>query len=167
MKRGADRTIMDEKTNEQATRGADGAVKNEKTNKTDRFQRWQKIAIDQLTYALNLSLVLTVATLGYWFSLLRDEGFMPSAAAECFLWLSLLALAGSVLCGLACVVCRTWDFRGTARRAGRKCGAPTRGELRGLGHLTWGLFYVHLVGFALGAVLLAMTLFLTYAGRIT
>ena len=39
---------------------------------TDRFQRWQKIAIDQLTYALNLFLALTIAVLAYWFSLLRD-----------------------------------------------------------------------------------------------
>ena len=142
---------------------------NEETNKTDRFQRWQKIAIDQLTYSLNLFLVLTVATLGYWFSLLRDEGFMPSDTAKCFLWLSFLALAGSVICGLVCVVCRTWNFKGTARRArGSRCDVPTRDELRGLGHVTWGLlFYAHLVGFALGVGLLVVALFLTYGGRIT
>ena len=140
---------------------------NEKTSETDRFQRWQKLAIDQLTYALNLVLVLTVASLGYWFSLLRDEGFMPSATAQSFLWLSFLALAGSVICGLVCVVCRTWNFKGTARRARGRCDAPTRDELRGLGHLTWGLFYGHLAGFALGVILLAVTLFLTYGCRIT
>ena len=92
--------------------------------------RWQKIAIDQLTYALNLFLVLTVATLGYWFSLLRDEGFMPAATGKCFMLLSCLALAGSVICGLVCVVCRTWDFKGTARRARGRCDAPTRDERR-------------------------------------
>ena len=140
---------------------------NEKTNETDRFQRWQKIAIDQLTYALNLFLVLTVATLGYWFSLLRDEGFMPAATGKCFMLLSFLALAGSVICGLVCVVCRTWDIKGTARRARGGCDAPTRDELRGLGHWTWGLFYAHLVGFALGVGLLVVALFLTYGGRIT
>ena len=63
---------------------ADRTVMSETTNETGRFQRWQKIAIDQLTYALNLFLVLTVATLGYWFSLLRDPGFMPSATAKSF-----------------------------------------------------------------------------------
>ena len=136
-------------------------------NETTRFQRWQKIAIDQLTYALNLFLVLTIATLGYWFSLLRDEGFMPSATAKCFMLLSFLALAGSVICGLVCIVCRTWDFKGTAQRARDKDAAPPRDELRGLGHVTWGLFYVHLFGFALGVGLLVVTLFLTYGGRIT
>ena len=136
-------------------------------NETTRVQRWQKIAIDQLTYALNLFLVLTIATLGYWFSLLRDEGFMPSATAKCFMLLSFLALAGSVVCGLVCIVCRTWDFKGTAQRARGKDDAPTHDELCGLGHVTWGLFYAHLVGFALGVVLLVVTLFLTYGGRIT
>jgi hypothetical protein len=140
---------------------------NEKTNETDRFQRWQKIAIDQLTYALNLFLVLTVATLGYWFSLLRDEGFTPGAPAKCFMLFSFLTLAVSVICGLICVVCRTWDFKGTARRARGRDDAPTRDELRGLGHLAWGMFYVHLGGFALGVVLLAVALFLTCGGRIT
>ena len=136
-------------------------------NETTRFQRWQKIAIDQLTYALNIFLVLTIATLGYWFSLLRDEGFMPSATAKCFMLLSFLVLAGSVICGLVCIVCRTWDFKGTAQRARGKDDAPTRDELRGLGHVTWGLFYAHLAGFSLGVILLTVTLFLAYGGRIT
>ena len=102
-------------------------------NEATPFQRWQKIAIDQLTYALNLFLVLTIATLGYWFSLLRDEGFMPSATAKCFMLLSFLALAGSVICGFVCIVCRTWDFKGTAQRARDENDAPPRDELRG----TW------------------------------
>jgi hypothetical protein len=31
-----------------------------------RVRHWQKIAIDQLGYALNLFLVLSVAVLGFW-----------------------------------------------------------------------------------------------------
>ena len=136
-------------------------------NETKRFQRWQGIAIDHLTYALNLFLTLTIAILGYWFSLLRDEGFTPGATAKCFMLLSFLALAVAVICGLVCIFCRMRDFRGTAQRARGKDDAPSRDELRGLGSLTWGLFYVHLTGFALGVVLLVVTLFLTYGCRIT
>ena len=51
-------------------------------NGRDRFQRWQKIAIDQLGYALNLILALTIATLGYGFGLLRDEKFIPRSSAK-------------------------------------------------------------------------------------
>ena len=136
-------------------------------NEADRFQRWQKIALDHLTYALNLFLTLTIAILGYWFSLLRDEGFTPGATAKYFMLLSFLALAVAVICGLVCIVSRMRNFRGTAQRARGKAVAPTRDELRGLGSLTWGLFYVHLIGFALGVGLLVVTLFLTYGYRIT
>ena len=134
---------------------------------TDRFQRWQKIAIDQLTYALNLFLALTIAVLAYWFSLLRDDGFILGATAKCFMLLSFLGLAVSVVCGLVCVILRLIDFRGTAQRARGKEEAPSRDELRGLGYLTWRLFYVHLAGFGVGVTLLAIALLLTYGGRLT
>lgn len=44
----------------------------------ERFQRWQKITIDQLGYALNLILTFTVAALGYWFVLLRERPTLVS-----------------------------------------------------------------------------------------
>ena len=43
----------------------------------------------------------------------------------------------------------------------------TRDELCGLGHWTWGFFCMHLAGSALGVILLTVTLFLTYGGRIS
>ncbi len=135
-------------------------------NETGRFQRWQKIAIDQLTYALNLFLALTIAVLAYWFSLLRDDGFIPEATAKCLMVLSLLALAVSVICGLVCVVLRLVNFRGTAQRARDRDDAPSRDELRGLGRLTWNLFYIHLAGFGFGVLLLAIALLLTNGGRL-
>ena len=132
----------------------------------DRFQRWQKIAIDQLTYSLNLFLALTIASLGYWFSLLRDAEFMPDTVAKCFMLSSFLALAISGLCGLACVVCRMRDFRGTAQRARGGREAQSLRQLRGVGRCTWCLFYVHVCGFCLGVVLLALTLLRTYGDRL-
>lgn len=133
----------------------------------DRSQRWQRITIDHLTYVLNFFLTLTIAILGYWCSLLRDEGFTLGAIAKCFMLLSFLALAVAVICGFACIFCRIWDFRGTAQRARGKADAPSRDKLRRLGSLTWGLFYVHLIGFALGVGLLVVTLFFSYGCRIT
>src|SRR5207245_2084623 len=121
----------------------------------DRFQRWQKIAIDQLGYAVNLILVLAIAALGYWFSLLRDGKFLPGSSSKCAMVLSLWALASSAICGLACVLNRLSDFRGTARRAGNHPEAPTKDELRGLGRITWWLFYSQLATFAIGVAGLA------------
>jgi hypothetical protein len=135
-------------------------------NETDKCQRWRKIAVDQLGYALNLTLVFAIATLGYCFALLKDKEFVPVSSAKCTMTLSLLTLALSGICGFTCVVTRLWDFRGTARRACGQPAAPTKDELRGLGAITWALFYVQLVAFAIGVGALAFTLLLTYGGKL-
>lgn len=133
-----------------------------------KFHRWQRIAMDQLGYALNLILTFTVATLGYWFVLLKDKDFTPSPSARCMMLLSLLALGSSAICGLACVVNRLRDSRGTAQRVRSDSSreAPTKEYLDGLGRATWVLFYCHLSAFALGVALLAAALLLTYGGKL-
>lgn len=128
----------------------------------ERFVRWQKLSMDQLGYALNLFLTLTVAALGYWFLLLKDGDFRPGYTAKSFMILSLLALGLSAICGLACVVNRLRDFRGTAQRARNSDNHPELDGLRQLGRITWGLFYTHLGAFAAGVILLAVSLLLTY-----
>jgi len=47
--------------------------------------------------ALNLILTFTVAVIGYWFGLLRDDKFLPSAPAKCSLLISGLLLAVTAL----------------------------------------------------------------------
>lgn len=137
------------------------------SGENDSFQRWQKIAIDQLGYALNLILTLTVATLGYWFVLLKDRDFCPSTSAKCAMTLSLLALGLSTISGGVCVVNRLRDFRGTARRAGGSLSeAPMKEDLRSLGRRTWILFSVQLIAFAVGVLALAFSLLLTYGGKL-
>jgi hypothetical protein len=144
--------------------GAEGPA--DMAGKKDRCQRWRKIAIDQLGYALNLTLTFAIATLGYCFALLKDRDFAPASSAKCTMILSLLALAFSATCGFTAVVTRLWDFRGTARRACDHPAAPTKDELRGLGTLTWVLFYVQLGVFVIGVGALALTLLLTYGGKL-
>jgi hypothetical protein len=136
------------------------------SEKNDKCQRWRRIAIDQLGYALNLTLTFAIATLGYCFALLKDEVFRPGTSAKCAFILSMLALALSGICGFTAVVTRLWDFRGTARRACNHPAAPAKDELRGLGTSTWVLFYVQLGAFAIGAGALALTLLLTYGGKL-
>jgi len=132
----------------------------------ERFVRWQKIAIDQLSYALNLVFTLTIATLGYCFVLLKDREFTPGSSARCAMLLSLSALAFSAICGLACVLNRLRDFRATAKRARNAPDAPAQDELRGVGGITWGLFYAQVFSFALGIAAIAITLLLTYGGKL-
>ncbi len=131
-----------------------------------RFVRWQKTAIDQLSYALNLILTFTVATLGYWFVLLRDKEFILGSSAKCAMLLSLWSLSFSAILALACIVIRLWNFRGTARRAHNHPEAPPKETLDGLGRITWWLFYFQLSTFGLGVAALAMALLLTYGGKL-
>lgn len=132
----------------------------------DKCQRWRKIAIDQLGYALNLTLTFAIATLGYCFVLLKEKDFLLVSSAKCAMILSLSALALSAICGFICVLNRLLDFRGTARRACNHPRAPTKDELRDLDNLTWALFYVQLGAFAIGVGALAFTLLQTYGRKL-
>jgi hypothetical protein len=136
------------------------------TETDDKCQRWRKIAIDQLGYVLNLTLTFAIATLGYCFALLKDKDFVPVPSARCAMILSLSALVLSATCGFVCVLNRLLDFRGTARRACDHPRAPTKDELRDLGNRTWVLFYFQLGLFATGVGALAVTLLLTYGGKL-
>ena len=132
----------------------------------ERRVRWQKIAIDQLGYSLNLILTFAIAALGYGFVLLKDKDFTPGSSAKGALILSLSALAISAFCGLTCVIVRLLDFRGTARRASSHPDAPNQDDVRVLDRATVRLFYGHVVAFALGVAALAATLLLTYGGKL-
>lgn len=132
----------------------------------ERFIRWQKIAIDQLGYALNLIFTLAVAGLAYFFSLLRDKTFVPGSSAKCALILGFVALSVAAICGLLCTLNRLRDFRGTAQRAHNSQDAPTQDDLRALGRLTWWLFYVLIASFGVGILALAIALLLTYGGKL-
>jgi hypothetical protein len=132
----------------------------------DRFERWQRVARDQLGYALNLLLTLTVAALAYEFALLRDTGFRPDPMGKALTKASLGALAAAATFGLFCVLTRLLDFRGTARRARGKPHAPSRDTLDQLGTLTWCLFYLQLITFATGILAIGVALLLTYGAKL-
>ena len=131
-----------------------------------RFRWWQKIAIDQLGYSLHLFLGLSIAALGYWFSLLREDRFTPSTTARCALLVALASLALAVSFGLLCVLTRLYDFRWTAQRANDNPAAPSQDHLRRVGRLGRGLFYLQVLAFAVGILALATALLLTYGGKL-
>src|SRR3989304_1936075 len=82
----------------------------------ERFIRWQRYTIEQLTFALNLFLGLSVGALAFGLTLLRDDSFSVSGCSKVALSISLVALALSVVAGCAAVVTRLLDFRYTARK---------------------------------------------------
>lgn len=133
------------------------------------YVRWQGIALKQLTYAVNLILGFTVATLGFGVTLLRDQQFSLSARARYALVVSLLGLLLSVIAGLWCVVNRLRDFRLTAliARLREENAADTRLSVMrdtaaNLGRCTWKLFWWQAILFAGGVVLMISSIALAY-----
>lgn len=134
--------------------------------RSERAQRWRQIAIEQLSGALNLFVALTVGAIGYWFALLRSSDFSPGATAKCLMVAALVALVIAGVSGLACVVNRVWDIRGSARRAANHPEAPSKASLDALGRLTWVLFTVLVVAFAAGVGLMALAVLMTDGAKL-
>lgn len=133
------------------------------------YVRWQGIALKQLTYAVNLILGLTVATLGFGVTLLRDQQFSLGPQAKYLFSGGLLALLLSVIAGLWCVVNRLRDFRLTARIARSREENAADGRLpmmrdtaAKLGRCTWKLFWWQVALFASGVVLMIVSIALVY-----
>lgn len=126
----------------------------------NRFVRWQSRTIEQLGYAINLVLGLSVAALGFEVSLLLNPHFEPGLCWERMdLLLSLFSLCLSALFGAAAVVTRLLDFRGTAQtirtnNAEEKKGL--RARTKALGYFTWFCFWGQFGSFGVGIALAAL-----------
>lgn len=81
------------------------------------FVRWQAVTIGQLTYAINLVLTFSVATLGFQVTMLGDKNFALVSWQKCVFGSSLLLLALAVAFGVAVVINRLRAFRATMRAA--------------------------------------------------
>jgi hypothetical protein len=125
--------------------------------------RWQGRTIEQLGYALNLILGLSVAAIGFEVSLFLSEGFEKAGWQSCFFVISMLSLLLSVLLGLWCVVNRLRDFRETTETARKREDGSSALELqslrsltRTLGKRTWVLFWWQIFTFGAGILLLVL-----------
>ena len=136
-----------------------------KESDRERFIRWQKLAIDQLGYTLNFVLTLTIASLGYIFSLLKDKDFNPDMSARHWLLTSLILLEVAAVAGVACIINRLHDIQSTARHIRDKVKAPSSEELQVMGFRTWILFYIQFAGFSIGIACLAIAMLLFYGSK--
>jgi hypothetical protein len=129
------------------------------------FIRWQSITIGQLTYAINLILSFSVATLAFQVILLLSDKFNPTSWQKCAFFVSLALLAASFAFGVWVVINRLRDFRITMKAAREReklerKGAreeeiekeiePYRVLYRKLGERTWCLFWWQVGTFSAG-----------------
>lgn len=129
------------------------------------FIRWQAITVGQLTYAINLVLGFSVATLGFQVTLLLGDKFMPIVWQKCTFSLSLLLLAASVAFGIVVVINRLRAFRATMRAARAREKEETESIIeeyrrlyRKLDHRTWCLFWWQIGTFGGGIALTMLSL---------
>jgi hypothetical protein len=134
------------------------------------FSRWQARTIEQLGYAINLILTLSVAALGYELALLLDEKVPRLDKHNCLLVLSISSFTLSIGAGIWCVINRLRDFRATAQTARRReQGAselelqPLRSLTDSLGKRTWLLFWWQIGAFGIGILLLVLAVGWTLA----
>jgi hypothetical protein len=140
----------------------------------DRFVRWQTTAREQLSYAINLILVFSGATIGFEITTSLNERFVLSRSEDALYLTSLLFLALSMIPGLAAVISRLRDFRATTKiaRLRWKSRQEDAAEIDllvartiSLGRITWCLFYVQIIAFAIGAFFAATVFFLFIASQ--
>jgi hypothetical protein len=136
------------------------------------FIRWQAITLKQLTYAVNLILTLSVATLGFAFSLLRDKDFRLEHSNRCLFDIASLLILISITIGIWCVVNRLRDFRITTKVSKMRRDkdeaeiAPYVALYETLGRRTWCLFLTQITLFAISIVLYTVCVVLVFHNKL-
>jgi hypothetical protein len=122
----------------------------------DRFIRWQGQTLSQLSTALSLFSGLSVAGLGFLFSLARESSFKPSGIFAVLFLIALLSFLISSLAGSAAVITRLLDFRLTAQKTRKTTEEPLTffgTDSSGYGRATWRLFWTLTIFFSIGVML--------------
>lgn len=139
----------------------------------DRYNRWQGLAIAQLSVAVALISGLSVSGLALGFSLLQNKEFVPCGAFKSMFACSLPFLLLAAVFSFSAVVSRLLDFRLTARKV-RKDQKPSYSRPLKLfwlgpeayGRITWFLFWLSCVALLLGIAFLFASIGGTYADRL-
>ena len=139
----------------------------------DRYNRWQGLAIAQLSVAIALISGFSVAGLGAGLVLLQNKQFQLNAPFKCIFAASLLFLSVGAFLSCMAVITRLLDFRLTARKV-RKDTHPNYDKPLSIfwldkdayGRATWRLFWTSCLLFAVGSILLVVSIGAAYANRL-
>jgi hypothetical protein len=136
----------------------------------ERFNRWQALAIGQLSVSVALLSALSVAGLGSALSLVQNQDFVALLRYKILFASSFPLFFLCAFCSCAAVITRTMDFRLTARcvRKGQQHSIDESLKLWGLsasqyGRLTWFLFWAAILFFSLAGFALAIAVASAYA----
>lgn len=136
----------------------------------ERFVRWQSRTMEQLSSALSLLSGLSVAGLGFLFSMLREQDFLPTGFYAMLFIFAILAFFVASAIGIAAVITRLLDFRLTAQKVRRDgleeplCFFGT--DASGYGKATWRLFWALVISFSLAVVSASIVVSSVYLQRV-
>lgn len=131
----------------------------------ERYNRWQGMAIGQLSVAVALFSALSVAGLGTGLSLLQSKEFVSALQCKGVFATSLVLFALCAFSSSAAVVSRTLDFRLTARVVRKRQNSAYNRPLTILclaaeayGKLTWFFFGLAFLSFAMAGILFGVSI---------
>ena len=138
----------------------------------DRYNRWQGLAINQLSVAVALISGLSVSGLAFGFSLIQNKEFLPCGAFKSmFAWSFPLLILAALLSSSA-VVSRLLDFRLTARKVRKDQNPDYSRPLKifwlgpeAYGRITWAFFWLSCITLLIGIILLFTSTWAAYAYR--
>ncbi len=139
---------------------------------SDRFVRWQRYTMNQLTFSLNLFFGLSVAALAYALSIVRDEELLLCGFSKYSLLTSILSLCLAIFISCTLVINRLLDFRFTANKirtdehyqADESVVYAYRSRI--LGRFTWRLFGAQVLMMGVGLISLVAGVLSIYWDKI-
>ena len=139
----------------------------------NRYNRWQALAINQLSVAVALVSGLAISSLALALSLLEHKEFAPGGLFKFLFACSFPTLFASALLSSTAIISRALDFRLTARKV-RKSQVPEYARpLRifwlgpeAYGSITWGCFWSACVALLLGVFMLSASIVAAYANHL-
>jgi hypothetical protein len=140
---------------------------------TERYNRWQGLAITQLSVAVALITALSLSSLAVGFELLQNKDFDPSESFKAVFGFSFIFLLLTAFSAVATVISRTLDFQLTARTVRKRQNDSYAQPLTlfGLrpatyGRITWCLFGLSCVFFVVGFLCQSLVVWSVYAERL-
>jgi uncharacterized membrane protein YbhN (UPF0104 family) len=137
-----------------------------------RYNRWQGLAVAQLSVAVALISGLSVSALALGISVLRNKEAVLFGNSKAVFLSVFPFLLLSVIASTACVISRLLDFRLTARIVRKRRNpdyqrSPTIFRLGPdtYGRITWLLFWSSWIAFLIGITLLCITIWNAHGAR--
>ncbi len=138
----------------------------------ERFVRWQRYTLNQLTFVLNMFFGLAVGAVAFSFTLLRDKEFLLVGCPKFLFKIAIISLCLSVFSSCAAVISRLMDYRYTARKIRNDKNSEFeestvyKYKSKFFGDLTWRLFWIQTVTLCIGLLGLMVGVFSAYGDRI-